>query len=61
MNKEGGATKALIRAATPGLETVSLDDGWCPTGDAWRAEFTPGGGVMWVPFSAAQSPGEPDG
>ncbi len=51
MNGEG-ATRALIRAATPGLEVGGLDDGWCPTGDAWLAEFAPGGGVTWVPVTA---------
>jgi hypothetical protein len=51
MSRKGGATKASIRAATPGLEVGGLDDGWCPTGDAWLAELTPGGGVTWVPAS----------
>jgi hypothetical protein len=51
MNKEG-ATKALLRAATPGLETVGLDDGWCPTGDEWRAELAPGGVVTWAAVKA---------
>jgi hypothetical protein len=47
--REHGAERALIRAATPGLEAVGGDDGWCPTGDAWLAEPAPGGGVTWVP------------
>jgi hypothetical protein len=46
MGKEG-ATKALIRAATPELEVGGLGDGWRPTGDAWRASKHPGGGVAW--------------
>jgi hypothetical protein len=57
MIKEG-ATRALIRAATPGLEVGGLDDGWCPTGAAWRAELVPGGGVTWVPLSMSETPGE---
>jgi hypothetical protein len=58
MNVEG-ATQALIRAATPGLETAGLDDGWCPTGNAWLAERAPGGGVTWVPVSVADTRGGP--
>jgi hypothetical protein len=47
-----GATQALIQAATPGLETAGLDDGWCPTGDAWLAEFHDDGGIAWAPVKA---------
>jgi hypothetical protein len=53
MGKEG-ATRALIRAATPGLEVGGLDDGWCPTGAEWRGELAPGGGVTWVPVPVAE-------
>jgi hypothetical protein len=56
-----GATRALIRAVTPELEVGGLDDGWCPTGDAWLGEPVPGGGVMWVPVTMAEIPAEPDG
>jgi hypothetical protein len=53
MNGEG-ATQALIRAATPGLETAGLDDGWCPTGDAWLAVPIPGG-VEWTAVAAQRT------
>lgn len=58
ISKEG-ATEARIHAATPGLEVLGLDDGWCPTGDARLAAIIPGGGVTWVPVSAAETLGEP--
>lgn len=51
MIKEG-ATRALIRTATPELEVGGLDDRWCPTGNAWLAERVPGGGIAWVPVKA---------
>ena len=59
--KDDGAPRALIRAATPGVDVGGLDDGWCPTGDAWLAEFDPGGDVTWVPVSLAEPPDEPGG
>jgi hypothetical protein len=58
MNTEG-APKALIRAATPGLGTAGLDDGWCPTGEAWLAARAPGGGIEWMPVPATGTLGEP--
>ena len=55
---EQGATMALIREAVPGL-TAGLDDGWCPTGDAWRAEFGDDGSVVWAPVKVIEAIPEP--
>jgi hypothetical protein len=49
----GGASSALVEAATRGLGVGSLDGDWCPTGAAWLAEPLPGGGVRWTPVTAA--------
>jgi hypothetical protein len=53
--RRGAATGAVVEEAVPEIGIRTLADGYCRTGEAWRAEPAPGGGITWVPVTAAVS------
>lgn len=46
--RSGAATTAVVEEATAGIGIRTLADGYCPTGEAWRARVADGR-VTWMP------------
>jgi hypothetical protein len=51
--RRGTATAAVVEEAVPAVGTSTLAGIYCRTGEAWLASRGPGGGIAWVPVTAA--------